>query len=285
MITALLIFVVFLIFPEITSAGMKNGLVMLTSQIIPALYPFILITTFLKQKSKHHKCPSCLPIILGFLSGYPLGAKIIADHWHNENIIPAQAMLIICNNPSPSYMISFVGLNCLKSPKFGFLIYLSVLIGNLITGTLITLITRKMHFKHEAYADHGHIHAVSVNSMDELFQDTFTILLNISNYILIFSILSAFIKRISFLTPVLHGIISGLLEMTSGIQILSTIDSPYDLKLLLITGIVSFGGLSVIAQTRNMTQESTLSIKKYITEKAIASTMAMSVMYLILHIL
>jgi len=83
------------------------------------------------------------------------------------------------------------------------------------------------------------------------------------------------------LPAVIQAFLAGLLEMTTGIQMLAsqTALSPM-VKILLTTGLISFGGFSVIAQTKSVINESSLSIKKYITEKAIAATIAVSVMYI-----
>lgn len=282
MFVAFFVFFIFLLFPKITSAGMHNGLSLLAEQVIPALYPFIFVTTFLKSRIRFQNSSRFLCLIPGFLSGYPLGAKIVSDYWNENSHIPPQAMLIICNNPSPSYMISFVGLSCLGNPKLGFLIYIVILTANLITGILITL--RNHYFSScRPKLPISSIYIASTSTISEIIDDTFHILINISGYILIFSVAASFIQAMTFIPDAFQGILAGFLEMTSGIQLLSSSSINTPTKLIGITGITCFGGLSVIAQTQSMMNSPFLSIKKYMTEKAAASAIAMSVMYCILR--
>lgn len=283
MFAVFFLFLLFLMFPETTSAGMKNGMQLLTAQVIPALYPFILLTTILKNLSSKNKLHSKLMLPLAFLSGYPLGAKIVAQ---NTKTSPKykQILLVLCNNPSPAYMISFVGFQCLKDLKIGLLIYISVLLGN-IFWTLVCFLYQKNKCseKNKIKSTLRSCDASSI-SFDNIIMQTFTTMVNISSYILFFCLIAAFISKLSFLSQISHGILAGILEMTTGIQILAQLKCHKIFKIILITGLSSFGGLSVIAQTYSMIQGSSLSIKKYMTDKTITSVIAMSVMYLILYL-
>ena len=74
------VFILFLMFPAITAKGMEDGLDLLIHQIIPSLYPFIFLTTFMKYHASRMTHSNFFLFFLGCLSGYPLGAKVIADH-------------------------------------------------------------------------------------------------------------------------------------------------------------------------------------------------------------
>lgn len=299
MALCLLVFLLCLCFPEISGSGIKNGLTLITGQVLPALYPFILLTTLFKYLVIHNNKYRFMPIFIGFLSGYPLGAKVAADYDDAaEKFLTPQSVLLICNNPSPAYMISFVGLHCLKDPSLGIRMYAAIIAGNLVTGLLFGTFgkryARNKKTAHAQTAQHTSLYRKintysasvqppsSASLLDRVIHDTFTIIINISSYILIFSVAAAFIQKIFFLPPIIQGIFAGMLEMTTGIQILTAQSMALNIKLLLMTGLVSFGGLSVMAQTNSMISGSSLSIKKYMTEKAIAVTIAVSVMYIII---
>ena len=295
MALCLLVFLLCLCFPEISGSGIKNGLTLIAGQVLPALYPFILLTTLFKYLVIHNNKYRFMPVFIGFLSGYPLGAKVAADYDASEKFLTAQAMLLICNNPSPAYMISFVGLHCLEDPSLGIRMYAAVITGNLVTGFFLGTFgkrkrnargkknTRAQNAQHTSLICSASVQPPSsAGLLDRVIHDTFTIIINISSYILIFSVAAAFIQKIFFLPPIIQGVFAGMLEMTTGIQILTAQSMALNTKLLLMTGLVSFGGLSVMAQTNSMISGSSLSIKKYITEKAIAVTIAVSVMYIII---
>ena len=54
MALCLLVFFLCLCFPGITGSGIKNGLSLIGGQVLPALYPFILLTTLFKSVSYTH---------------------------------------------------------------------------------------------------------------------------------------------------------------------------------------------------------------------------------------
>jgi hypothetical protein len=274
-----LIFILCILFPEITGSGIKTGLNMIAGQVIPALYPFILLTTLFRHLSARHKKSRFLSMAIGFLSGYPLGAKTAAEYPYNGKGLSPQSLLLICNNPSPAYMISFVGLHCLNSPAAGLRIYIAVLCGNLFTGLLCSL----LHKRRPASPDMVKMAAcpTSGNLLDDVIHDTFSVVLTVSSYILVFSVVAAFIKRCTFLSVLWQSLCVGLFEMTTGVQMAAGLSVPVTLKYMLMTGMISFGGLSVLAQTNSMISKSDLSIKKYMKEKAVACAIAVSFMYII----
>lgn len=287
MLLCLLLFFLCLCFPEISGSGIKNGLTLIAGQVLPALYPFILLTTLFRYLSMRRSAGRYLSIFIGFLSGYPLGAKAAADFKSSENRITPQSLLLICNNPGPAYMISFIGLNCLDSLRLGLSIYMAILAGNLTTGLLFNPLHKKADAAFSGnpapWQSENHLeeNTRKTDFLDLVIHDTFSIIISVSSYILIFSTAAAFIRQLTFLPAVIQAFLAGLLEMTTGIQMLAsqTALSPM-VKILLTTGLISFGGFSVIAQTKSVINESSLSIKKYITEKAIAATIAVSVMYI-----
>ena len=282
MILLSFLFLICLIFSPIVKNGIKNGLILLTDQVIPALYPFILITTYINKK--YTSLNSLLLIGISILSGYPVGAKIIAEHSFLDIPITKQNLLILCNNPSLPYLISYVGALCLNNPLYGLIIYLCIVIGNILTLVFKNLLKS---FYPKKFENSNQMIFCSVNQCKSeiLFLDTFKTLINLSNYILIFSILISFINNLSFIPHPIRLIFICLAETTTGILHLSKLEIQTSLKLVWITGIIGFGGLSVIFQTFSMIKSSKLSIKKYMTDKAISSLIAMSVMYGLTHLI
>lgn len=276
MVLLLFLFLLCLMFPEITHNGIKNGLILIVNQVIPALYPFILLTSVLKNNPQTSS--KYLKIAIAFLSGYPLGAKIIAENSSKYSYLTSQEMLLLCTNPSPAFMISYVGYGCINDPIWGIMIYISVLIGNILNLTLKILIR---HLKRKTKHPQGYIEACNVYLPDSnrIINESFFTILNLSTYILIFSVVAAFINKISSVNDLTKAICVGLVEMTTGIETISKLTIELEQKLLIITGMVSYGGLSIIAQTYSVIHGSDLSIKKYMTDKAISAIIAMSVMY------
>ena len=282
MILFILMFLLLLFFPQITHDGIKNGLLLLENQVIPSLYPFILLSAYLRNKCNTKN--SSFLLLTSFLSGYPIGAKIISENEFKSSFLSKQNLLLLCNMPSPSFLLSYVGYHCLNQPTLSLLIFLSIIIGN-----ICTILLQNIHqtvFRHKnSPAPNRILHNLNLNNSynttnsTSMPQEAFSTLLTISTYILVFNIAAVFIQKISFLKYTFKSFLIGLFEITTGIKQLA--DAPINLqwKLMYITGLLSFGGFSIILQTKSMIESSDLSIKKYMTDKAISSCIAMSVMY------
>ena len=259
-----------------THEGIKNGLALLQNQVIPSLFPFIFISNLLQNTIS--KTNSFLYIITGLLSGYPLGAKVIANTPLHHPKLSRQDLLLLCNLPGIAYVTGFIGVQCLHEKHFGILIYISILLGNIIY-IISKYFICKILLNSPDYHQYTKCCSITPSTCDRAVKNTFHTLANLSTYILMFSILSVFAENIQGIPYSFRSIIIGICEMTNGIQQLCQTNLTQYAKMIIITGLTSFGGLSIFAQTSSMICHSDLSIKKYMTDKAIASIIAMYVMY------
>lgn len=149
MIAAALIFMLLLIvFPENAVIGVKNGMIISASIIIPTLFPFSVATifavkvdvfTFLKPAEKFFKITLGQSVemfsvmILSFLGGYPIGAKLINELYLQKKINKTQAhyMLCFCVNGGPAFIISAVGTIMLNSKSIGIVLFASHVLSSL----------------------------------------------------------------------------------------------------------------------------------------------------------
>lgn len=159
-------------FPEISGEGVRRGLSLSFTQVIPSLYPFILLTTLFKALSHDSRYARRLSLFAGFLSGYPLGAKVVAEQYDGGLFTP-RAMLVICNNPSPAYMLSFVGLESLGRPVYGLQMYAAILAGNLLTGILISCFSSRKQSRPAPTVLRAQSAPSKMSLTDRVFQDTF----------------------------------------------------------------------------------------------------------------
>lgn len=157
----ILCFFVMLSFPSEVFEGAKSGLLLWFLTVLPTLFPFLLISRLLLDSCACSLLNKLLaPVIsrlfgisaqgsfafiVGFLCGYPMGAKITADLFHARQISKAEAsyLLSFCNNTSPAFLIHYIVLGYFQNPR---LIFPSVLI---LYGTpiLLTFFFRiKKHF-------------------------------------------------------------------------------------------------------------------------------------------
>ena len=100
----------------------------------------------------------------------------------------------------------------------------------------------------------------------------------------IFLIISTIIKNIVSLPPILSTIVSGILEMTQGVKLASLMQTSELIKIIIITGIISFGGLSVHMQVLGIISEQKIRYKYFFLARIIHSILAMllvSIIYIL----
>lgn len=122
-----MVFTVFLIlFSENNLIAAQNGFSLFTNNILPALFPFFIATEILyktnfkfilgKLFSKISKPLFNVPgqatcaLILGMISGYPIGAKMVVNLKRDKLITSSEAERLIAytNNSGPLFIISSV---------------------------------------------------------------------------------------------------------------------------------------------------------------------------------
>lgn len=102
-----------LVFPETAAEGGRNGLILWATVLVPSLLPFSILTSLLRKKLQGSRL-SYLLLTAGILSGYPIGAKIAGDLYNDGSLTKKQAVFFAgaINNPSPMFVIFFVGKAC-----------------------------------------------------------------------------------------------------------------------------------------------------------------------------
>ena len=128
---AYLVIVFFVFFPETVCQGAKTGLLLWFQTVLPALLPFMIVSGFFVKKNItdsinkmaapffteifHISRPASYPALIGMLSGYPIGAKTVAQMYEEKQLDKAEAqyLLCFCNNASPMFLIEFIGVECM----------------------------------------------------------------------------------------------------------------------------------------------------------------------------
>ena len=288
----------FLFFPKTAGSGAKEGLVLWFYTVLPALLPFMIISGFMRKEriteplnrlfgpllSVLFAIPNrlCYPVVIGFLSGFPIGAKVTGQMYLDREISKEEAeyLLSFCNNASPMFLIGFVGVECLhlRLPVeiFAFILF---------SAWLASLFFRKKYHivrsgekkgeKNHAWTVHKENARVGVvEALDESIMDSFATMTRIGGYILLFSIL---IRAILDFVPVDHSlkyILIGVLEITTGGKVFSGVSLVPWLKYSIFVGLCAFGGVSSLFQTASVLRKTGLSLKGYVCAKCLQFVLA-----------
>ena len=123
-----------LLFPVPALAASRRGLNLWFGTLVPTLLPFLILSGFLIHTGLVHIPASLLaPVFgrlfgvsplgsyacfIGFLCGFPMGAKVLADLTRNGRMAPEEASYLLgfINNVSPSFVITFLVTESLERP-------------------------------------------------------------------------------------------------------------------------------------------------------------------------
>ncbi len=136
--------------------GALKGLHLCANILIPTLFPFCVISTFIMRSQISNLLGKILApvgkvmfgingnatcvVLLSMLSGYPVGAKLTHLLYEQNQISKKQAQNLICCcvNPGPAFIVLAVGKGILNSQKIGYVL----LAANVISCIIINIIFR-----------------------------------------------------------------------------------------------------------------------------------------------
>ncbi len=272
--------------------------------VLPSLFPFLTATGILIRLGMAQKLGRILqpvmqpvfglsgicafPLLLGILSGYPSGAKITVTLCQQNALSKkeAQRILAFCNNPGPLFVVGTAGTAFLKNPALGYIMLFSIFLGAILTGIVFRFFykqpknTLSAHCLRPALSKEpiGKILGGSVaDAMETVLQIggfviLFGVIIEALNQTGIFSFLTHCIGMVlPFSSTAIEGILGGFLEMTNGASLLSQSQESIRIQITCITAVLSFGGLSILAQTLGILAPISISTPKYIFSKCVNS--------------
>lgn len=245
-----------IIYPKDTADGIKNGFQLLGNSLIPSLFPFMVLSSYISQSNvskalgKIFEKPfqfifktsgyGVVAFLLGVLGGYPVGAKTISEFFNTEKISQndAQRLLYWCINPSPAFVVTAVGTFMLGNTKSGFLLFASCILSSLTVGffcrflsngEIVNVKTNKTDFGQNIFVK-------SVSSGSEA-------MFAVCGWVLTFSVFASLCDALK-LPSSACTLIKSVSEVTTGCKNAVTAA----LSLPVIAAILGFGGLAVICQ-------------------------------------
>ncbi|MDD3241077.1 MAG: hypothetical protein PHW47_13575 [Lachnospira sp.] len=284
-IILLLFFIGFILSPSIAFQGATTGLVLWALKVLPALFPAMLITSCMMQLlPSESKFAYGYMILSGIFCGYPVGAFSCAQyHLSHPNETLCQKIMGYCNISGSAFVINYIYYHFMQSHiplwKLMLIIYIPP-----ILLLCIVLLRSFMQIKKEKSGSNLSKQSIKVTVPDKNphqdFAEIFYIGVNtavenslkLGGYIVFFSCLSNYFIYIFSNHHMISVILCGITEITSGIQIISESMLSPMLTLILICAVNAFGGLSTIMQTFAVINKSGLSIKKYIYQKLLITT-------------
>lgn len=284
----LILFIIFLImFSKTNILAVQNAISLFFEKVFPSLFPFFIAADLLSHTNIINILNTILspimkplfnvsgkgafPFIMGIISGYPTGAKIVSD-FRKNNIctkVECERLLAYTNNSGPLFIIGTVGSSLFLSTEIGILLLITHIFGTLTVG-IIFRFYKNNYYRNENIVDELDIDNFSSILTESIF-NSFKTTGMIFGFIIMFSIINNILLTSGILKVFPSAIIGSILstcEITNGINYISMIKSSnLTIQLILTSFFLGFGGISVLMQVYSIISKTDLSIKPYILGK------------------
>lgn len=272
------------IYPEVAFDASKQGLLTWFNQILPALLPFTILSGIL-IRSKYmedlgkNSGLACILLTLtcGFIFGFPVGAKLSGD-FYSRSLLSRKQATILCitaNNFSSMYVCGYVLPTLFPDSDYKLSTYLLLYLLPLVIAVVLLLCTRN-NSKESTHKKTASRFQLDMQIVDAGIISGFEALIKICGYIVLFSLISRILCHIWQSNTLIPMILLENLEITNGISMLSAESTLLEQsKYLIAIQLLSFGGISGLAQTASILKPSGLSVMDYVKGKLTLSLLTL----------
>lgn len=309
-----------LVFSNSNMQATKSGLNLWVNSVVPSLFPFLVATellsytsvvTFIGRKLDKFMWPifnmpgtAAYPLVLGMISGYPIGAKAVCNLYSQGLFTKKEAELLLAytNNSGPLFIIGTVGISMFGSTTIGFILLFTHILASISVGIIFGKFLKKekrmtntdfkkMSNKKVTFSSLGEVLSNSImNSIKTIliiggFVVIFSVIISILRQSGLISIISNILSHIFGNSDFISGILIGIIELTNGLNVVSNIHiKEISINILICAFLLGFAGFSIMFQILSIVSKEKLSIRPYIIGKIIQGILATLYTFVILQL-
>lgn len=257
------------------------------TKLFPSIFPFFVLASLLlelgiatKISNKlnpifkrlfHVEGNSSFIILVSIISGFPSGSKYVVESYKNKTFdkTTANYLLTFTHFANPLFILGTCGL-ILNSLSLAYKILIIQIISNLILGIILRpkeIISSK---KINNYQNKSLLEA-----LPKAINDAIKLLLFMLGSITFFMFFSKLLTSFLSLNLFFETIITGILDMTSGISLVPSINTTNYIRGLLVLTFITFGSFSVHLQVLNNIKEEDLEYKYFFFGRIIETSIAL----------
>ncbi len=293
-----------ILFSDSNLLAAQNGLALWATKVLPCLFPFFVATELLCKTNFTYilgkflnkfmrpifNVPgeSAIALILGTISGYPIGAKVVCNLKKDKIIskIEAERLIAYTNNSGPLFILATVGISLFANKKIGGILLISHIFSSLLVGYFFRFWKKEKletSFKEMKFNEKNI--PIKISNFGEILgnaiKSSISNILSIGGFIVLFSVImsilntsgivnliSNFLGIFSIPEEISSALFTGIIELTNGVNLTSNLYENYHLLSILLTSfLLGFGSFSVLLQVYSIISKENISIKPYILGK------------------
>lgn len=235
--------------------SVQNALNMCLQTVIPALFPFFVFSGivnscflgqnfyFAERLGRLCRIPTGTEslLLIGLISGYPVGAQLVSDAYNNRSITEgtAKRMLGFCSNAGPAFIFGILA-SAFTNPVTSWVLWAIHIVSALGVGWVLPGgVAEKC-----LLSDNRSI------SITKALSNAIRNIAMVCAWVILFRLLLDFCNRwfLWLLPPVIQVLIAGTIELTNGCIMLQQIDME-SMRFIIASVLLAFGGFCVSMQT------------------------------------
>lgn len=289
--------------PAVTAEGARYGLLLWYSSVVPALFPFMVLSRLIVSSGGLSavmrpfyrilhplfglSAEGCYTLLAGFLCGCPMGAGTCAGFMEDGRIAKREGrfLIAVCNLPGPMFLLGYV---CpLLADYCGpARVLVSFYAPLLVIAPLAAVIYRPRLGPSGGQRDS----ALSADRLSEpdigaAILSSAELLVKIGGFLMLYSIAVVFLRRTTAFPACLRLFLIAVLEMTTGVRETAT-SLPFPLSGAAVCASAAFGSFSALSQTRaalggQAKKNAGLSIRHYFLWKLLHASLSAALFLLL----
>lgn len=278
-IALILIFTVLIIIkPSFCRDGVIKGILICGRIVIPSLFPFTMCVLFIMKSGIFSKLSFATPVfktlfgisaeqftvmLLSFIGGYPIGAKLIDQAVSQKNISKknGSVMLNYCINAGPAFIIGAVGTGFINSKKIGYILFSA----HILASLTICIISRFFTEKNDKPPRNINKSISVSDNFTQSAAEAAVTLFNISAFVILFSAINSYLdyfsSKFTFLKYILY-----FSEVTNGIS--------YTNNIFMISFMLGVSGICVWCQVFSCTKSLKINLGVFILSRLLHGSLS-----------
>lgn len=275
-------------FPKVMINSSINALLIFREKLFPSIFPFFVLSFLfinmgyplilnkyfknITRKVFHLSENTSFILLMSIISGFPSGAKYIVKDYNNNYITKEEGnqLLLFTHFANPLFVLGTCGI-LLNSKRLAYKILICQLFANIILGILVRPKEITISPKKEVVSTTT---PSLISILPDAINEAMEVLIFMLGSITIFQFFTNCFLLFTNETVFFKTIFTGIMDLTSGINLVPTLSISIELKALLMLIFITFGSLSVHLQVINAIKNTNLSYTNFFIGRILESIIA-----------